>query len=466
LGVLCFLILYSFPSFASEGGGEELGNTLPIWSVLAFVMLLLSIALLPLFLGHWWENNKNKGIIAFILALPVAIFFLVKDYHYLTHTGLEYFSFIVLLGSLFTISGGIVLTGDIRATPLINTIFLAIGAVIANFIGTTGASMLLIRPMLRTNSQRKHIKHIPIFFIFLVSNIGGCLTPLGDPPLFLGYLRGVDFFWTFQLWPIWLFAVGIVLIIFYLYDRAAYSKEAPDDIIFDKTKVEPLKLSGIFNFVFLLGVILAIIGAGYMEKRHINPTPWREIAMIIMAVLAYAFTSKDLRERNKFTFNPIIEVAVLFAGIFVTMVPALLILRARGGESGVSQPWQFFWMTGGLSSFLDNAPTYLTYLSLAQGVTESMLKNGGGIDTVLVQGGEVLAMFLKAISAGAVFMGANTYIGNGPNFMVKSICEEAGIKMPSFFGYMLYSICILIPVFIFVTFIFFNPLGFALFGGR
>lgn len=481
LSGLCILFLFFSVSLASEGGehSEDIGKTLsPFW-VLPFALLLLSIAFIPLIKGHWWEHNKNKAIISFILALPIAIFLFVIDYHHLIHTGLEYFSFIVLLGALFTISGGIVLTGDIRATPLINTIFLAVGAILANFIGTTGASMLLIRPLLRTNSERKHTKHIPIFFIFLVSNIGGCLTPLGDPPLFLGYLRGVNFFWTLRLWPMYLFALGIVLIIFYIYDSLAYKKERPEDIKFDETRVEPLKITGKRNFIFLLGIMLVIILAGYVEqyrahlqeqlqKQHItpatppwyiSPTPWRELAMILLAVFAFIYTPKKYRDANKFTFNPIIEVAVLFAGIFITMVPALLILRARGGEFGVTQPWQFFWMTGSLSSFLDNAPTYLTYLSLAQSVTEEAIRNGVNVNwtTVHAKGGEVFEMLLKAISVGAVFMGANTYIGNGPNFMVKSITEETGLKMPSFFGYMLYSICILIPVFILITLIFFNP---------
>jgi Na+/H+ antiporter NhaD/arsenite permease-like protein len=292
--------------------------------------------------------------------------------------------------------------------------------------------MLLIRPVLRTNDTRKHIKHIPIFFIFLVSNIGGCLTPLGDPPLFLGYLRGVPFFWTIKLFPFWIVTVGTLLFIFYLFERRAWKRESPTDIISDRLLEEPLRIRGKLNFLWLLGVV----GAVFL------PTPYREIIMVFMGYLSYRFTPKEIKLRNRFTLYPIKEVAVLFAGIFATMIPTLLILEARGAEFGIKEPWQFFWITGGLSSFLDNAPTYLTFFSLAEG-----LRIGGSIQGVPED-------ILIAISAGAVFMGANSYIGNGPNFMVKSICEEAGVRMPSFFGYMLYSGLILIPVFVLITIVF------------
>jgi Na+/H+ antiporter NhaD/arsenite permease-like protein len=288
-----------------------------------------------------------------------------------------------------------------------------------------------------------------------VSNIGGLLTPLGDPPLFLGYLRGVPFTWTFKLLPIWAVAVGIVLITFYAFDYLAVKKERPEDIAYDRTHVEPIKPCGKINLLFLGGVVMAIIFAGMLEQRGINPSPWRELAMLAMTALSYACTKKELHVENKFSFGPIIEVAVLFAGIFITMVPALLILRERGGEFGITQPWQFFWMSGGLSSFLDNAPTYLTYLSLGQGVTETLKAQGMVLKTVAAQGGNISEALLMAISAGSVCMGANSYIGNGPNFMVKSIAEDTGLKMPSFFGYMAYSCLILLPAFILITFIFF-----------
>jgi len=414
------------------GATNSLGTHLPIWSVVPFICMLLAIAILPLTHSPWWESNKHKAYVSIILGVPVVIYFLIKDYHQLIHTAHEYFSFIILLAALYKISGGILLEGNPEGRPFVNTLFLAIGAVLANLIGTTGASMLLIRPVLRTNNTRKHTKHIPIFFIFLVSNVGGCLTPLGDPPLFLGYLQGVPFFWTLKLFPLWITAVMILLLIFYLFDSHAWRKELGSDIASDTLLEEPLGIKGKLNFLWLLGVL----GAVFLQ------TPYREAVMILMAYLSYRFTPKEVKVKNKFTLYPITEVAVLFAGIFATMIPALLILKARGAEFGIEQPWQFFWLTGSLSSFLDNAPTYLSFFSLAQGLGIS-----GGIVGVPED-------ILLAISAGAVFMGANSYIGNGPNFMVKSICEEAGVEMPSFFGYMVYSSLILVPVFILITIIF------------
>lgn len=412
---------------------ENIGSAPPIWSALPFVCMLLAIAVLPLTHGRWWESNRNKALVSTVLGMPVGIYFLFLDHHQLIHTVMDYVSFILLLASLFTISGGILLRGNPQGTPMINTIFLFVGAVIANLVGTTGASMLLIRPLLRTNNTRKHIRHIPVFFIFLVSKIGGSLTPLGDPPLFLGYLHGVPFFWTLRLLPLWILAVGIVLLIFYLFERRAWGREVLIDIVRDKLCEEPLKVQGKLNLLWFLGVLIAVFLS----------TPSREITMVFMGCLSYVFTPKEIRVENRFTFYPIKEVAVLFAGIFATMIPALLILKTRGADIGIREPWQFFWVTGGLSSFLDNAPTYLTFFSLAEG-----LNIGGG--TIRIP-----ESVLIAISSGAVFMGANSYIGNGPNFMVKSICEEAGIRIPSFFGYMVYSGLILIPVFILITAVFF-----------
>jgi Na+/H+ antiporter NhaD/arsenite permease-like protein len=355
---------------------------------------------------------------------------------------MEYLAFIALLGSLFVISGGIVVSGDIRATPAVNTLFLGIGAVLANVIGTTGASMLLIRPVLRTNSQRERIRHVPIFFIFVVSNIGGCLTPLGDPPLFLGYLRGVPFTWTFGLFPEWLVMVAALLGIFFLVDRMQVRKETPEALRMDVERVNPIRVRGLHNVLFLLGVIGAVF----------VPMPWRVAAMLALAAGSFYTTKRSLRLANRFSFFPINEVAILFAGIFVTVVPALVLLEAHGQALGVDQPWQFFWLTGGLSSFLDNAPTYLTFTSLALGLHNLP---GGGQDPLLHlvqhEGGEQL---LRAISLGAVFMGAMTYIGNGPNFMVKSIVEERRLPMPSFFGFMAWSVAILVPLFLVITWIF------------
>ncbi|MGH7320979.1 MAG: sodium:proton antiporter, partial [Candidatus Rokuibacteriota bacterium] len=339
-----------------------------------------------------------------------------------------------LLAGLYVISGGIRLTGDIAATPAANTGFLAVGSVLASAIGTTGASMLLIRPLLQTNRQRTHVRHTVIFFIFLVSNIGGLLTPLGDPPLFLGYLQGVPFSWTFRLWPHWLVTVAALLLVYFVWDSVCHAREPLDSLRRDRAQEEPLRLVGLLNGLWLVGVVLAV---AFLRE------PWREAAILALAGISLWQTPSAVRRANGFTAYPITEVAVLFFGIFFTMIPALELLRMRGGELGVREPWQFFWATGVLSSFLDNAPTYLTFLALGQGL-------GLANDVVGVPDG-----VLAAISVGAVFMGANTYIGNAPNFMVKSIAEEAHVRMPTFFGYMLYSGAVLLPLFVLVTRLFF-----------
>jgi Na+/H+ antiporter NhaD/arsenite permease-like protein len=418
---------------------ETLGHLLPLWSVAPFALLLLAIAVLPLASGPWWEKNRNKALTAAILSLPVLfLFWSLGDFRPLVHEIGEYASFITLLGSLFVISGGIYVHGDIQATPQNNTLFLALGGVIANLFGTTGAAMLLIRPLLRTNSERTRVAHIPVFFIFVVANVGGCLLPIGDPPLFMGYLRGVPFFWTLKLLPEWLFMMALLLTTFYFVDSHFWRKEPTHVLAWDKTHVRPLGVFGRINVLLIMGVLASVI---FLKA------PVREAVMAALAVLSLRFTHPRVRQRNEFHFAPIVEVAVLFAGIFITMVPALLILEARGAELGVQKPWHFFWAAGGLSSFLDNAPTYLTFLSLAQGLTAAgdLAKEVAGIPVEL----------LKAISLGAVFMGANTYIGNGPNFMVKVICEHQKVKMPSFFGYMAWSGAVLIPLFVLVTFVFF-----------
>jgi len=418
----------------------DLGRILPLWSVSFFVIMLLMIAILPLTHGKFWESNKNKAIVSAVVSIPVILLFVTSgNLTPILHEMKEYFSFMVLLGSLFVVSGGIFLSGDIEANPKNNTFILLTGGILANIFGTTGAAMLLIRPLLRTNSERQFTSHIPIFFIFIVCNIGGCLTPIGDPPLFMGYLRGVNFFWTLKLFPEWLFMLTAILAVFFAFDSYYWKKETPAAKLADKTHIEPIKIHGTINLIFISIILLSVI--------LIHTTPYREIIMIFAAVLSVITTKKEVREKNEFNYAPIIEVAVLFAGIFITMVPALLILETRGGEIGVQKPWQFFWATGGLSAFLDNTPTYLTFLSLGQGLAISMNlpKDIIGIPVEI----------LKAISLGAVFMGATTYIGNGPNFMVKAICENQKVKMPSFFGYMLWSVCILIPLFILVTLIFF-----------
>lgn len=406
---------------------------IPLWPAIPFVSLLLAIAVMPLAVPHLWEKNKNKFLVSALLSLPVLAWLFFHEPWAIFHTLEEYFSFICLLGSLFVISGGIAVTGDLEATPRVNTGFLALGAILANVIGTTGASMVLIRSFLRTNSERRVTRHLPVFFIFVVSNCGGLLTPLGDPPLFLGYLRGVPFFWTLKLFPFWLVAIGFLLSVFYIWDTRAYRQESSAALKRDRTQIQPIRLQGGENIFFLGGVLYAVF---------LN-TPWREALMILMALLSFFLGSRKARQRNHFTWGPILEVAILFAGIFITMVPALMLLRAHGPEFGIRTTAHFFWVTGILSSFLDNAPTYLTFLSLAQGL-------GLPADVVGVP-----ANILAAISVGAVLMGANTYIGNGPNFMVKAIADHAGFKTPSFFSYMLYALAVLFPLYGVLHWVFF-----------
>lgn len=436
---------------------ESLGGDLPFWSVIPFILILLSIALLPLIshaTAHWWENNNNKLLVA--LALGGVSFGVLLAYNCgekIYHTMVfDYIPFIILLASLFYISGGIVLKGDIEATPINNTIFLIVGTFLSSFIGTTGASMLMIRPILKTNSERKHVVHTVIFFIFLVSNIGGSLTPLGDPPLFLGYLQGVPFTWTFGLFPEMLLTSVLLLIVYFVWDTVMHKKETKKDIQRDIREQIPIGLEGQVNIIWLLGVVLSVayINEHYIPAiKHNHYLGFLREGVLVLLILASKFTSDPkLRERNKFTLQPIQEVAYLFIGIFLTMIPALLLLEHHGKELGVTQPWHFFWVTGLFSGVLDNAPTYLTFVSLAKGLL-------GFTDIHQILADPFGESLLKAISVGAVFMGALTYIGNAPNFMVKSVAEENNVKMPSFGGYVLYSLSLLIPTFILLTFLFF-----------
>jgi Na+/H+ antiporter NhaD/arsenite permease-like protein len=404
-----------------------------VW-VTPFAALLLGIAVLPLVAPHFWEANARKLAVSILLGTPVVWLYLLHSPQALLHSTGDYVSFIVLLGSLYVIAGGVRMDGDLRATPAVNTAFLGFGSVVASVVGTTGASMLLIRPLLDTNSERRHVVHTVVFFIFLVSNIGGCLTPLGDPPLFLGYLQGVPFLWTLRLAPAWLTTISVLLVIYFIWDSRAYARESPASRRLDRIAVEPLSVDGKENVVLLAGIVAAAAFLG---------APLRELAMIVLAMVSLIRTPRDLHRANHFSFHPILEVAAVFAGIFVTMIPALDLLRARGAELGVREPWHFFWATGVLSSFLDNAPTYLTFLALGQG--QGLANEVAGVPHSI----------LTAISLGAVFMGANTYIGNGPNFMVRSIAESRGVRMPNFGGYMLYSGMILLPVFLLVTVVFF-----------
>lgn len=445
---------------------SQLGIQLGEWTVIPFAALLLCIAILPLAAGHWWEHNHNKAIVAGGLAVVVVAYLAIAwqgvGVAALSHVLLEYVSFVILLGALYVISGGVYVSGSLNGTPLANTCLMGLGAVLASFIGTTGASVLLVRPLLRANQTRERKAHIVIFFIFVVSNCGGLLTPLGDPPLFMGFMAGVPFLWTMEhLWQEWLVVNIALLVIFHVWDQIVFAREEkqrPGSQLEEVMKHEPLGIRGGLNFLFLAGVVAAVYGKGVYEW------PWgvQEGIMALMAVLAYATTAPANREGNKFTFGPIIEVAVLFLGIFITMAPALQILNAWGSghrevlgmQFGLSQPWHFFWASGSLSSFLDNAPTYITMAATAAGL-KNVSAEGPYLREFLALNGDAVSL-LAAISCGSVFMGANTYIGNGPNFMVKAIAEENGVKMPSFFGYMLYSGVILIPIFVAVTVAFFR----------
>jgi Na+/H+ antiporter NhaD/arsenite permease-like protein len=477
------LLLLADPAAASAGGeaaghhGANIGEILPVWTIIPFAGILLSIALFPLLLPHFWHNNFGKisAFWAFLFAIPFLYAYQMEAFSQIIHIYMiDYIPFIILLWGLFTIAGGIVVSGSLKGTPTLNTIMLLIGTLLASWVGTTGAAMVMIRPVLRANADRMKKVHVVCFFIFLVANIGGSLTPLGDPPLFLGFLHNVPFFWvTKGILPHMLVAAIILLVMFFFVDTYYYRKEKAAVRTVSEVKEErvPIKIEGLHNFIFLAGVVSLVLVSGYWKAGHFNmmgvaihyQNLLRDVGIIVMGVLSLVFTSNDLREANDFSWFPIIEVAKLFAGIFMTIIPALAILKAgsHGALAGlisvVKDPIHYFWVTGTLSSFLDNAPTYLTFFNLALG---KLGLSEAGVPAALASGtataNPAFISFLKAISAGAVFMGANTYIGNAPNFMVKSIAEEAGINMPSFFGYMIkFSIPILIPVFIIVTLIFF-----------
>jgi Na+/H+ antiporter NhaD/arsenite permease-like protein len=363
----------------------------------------------------------------------------------------EYIPFILLLFALYTITGGVRIEGDLAATPTVNAAFIGIGALAASFIGTTGAAMLLIRPLLETNRQRRQVVHTVVFFIFLVCNCGGCLLPIGDPPLFLGYLQGVDFLWTMSLWREWLFVNAAVLAIYWLWDTfLAYPRESGSDLSRDEHTAGRIRIEGLWpNLPLMAGVIAAV--ALLDPSKTIPGTSWhpwiylREVTLLGLVGLSLVLGSADVRRRNGFTYFAILEVAALFVGIFICMQPALAILNERGGELGITSPSGFYWVTGGLSSVLDNAPTYLVFFKTAQ----ALPAEAGAATMAGVEVGR-----LAGISLGAVFLGAMTYIGNGPNFMVKAIAEQAGVKMPSFFGYILYSCGILLPVLAAAAFLF------------
>jgi Na+/H+ antiporter NhaD/arsenite permease-like protein len=408
--------------------------------VMPFVLLLAAIAIVPFINREWWDRYYPHVSIGLGFAV-FAYYSLALDVRRMLETSMDYVSFIMLIGSLFVASGGIFLHTERHATPVLNTLLLVIGAFVSNLLGTTGASMLLIRPFIRMNKQRIRAFHV-VFFIFVVSNIGGALTPIGDPPLFLGYLNGVPFHWTIvNVWPIWILALALVLGVFITLDTLSYRRYLAAG--HRPVRGTRFHLMGSHNFIFLL-IILAAVFA---------PTPVRELIMLFTAIAAYRFANKEALKKNEFSFTPIKEVAILFAGIFATMVPALDWLALNADRIGVRSPGGFYWASGALSSVLDNAPTYLNFLSAAMGLHGLILGNPGQLGILIAEH----ARFLLAISVGAVFFGANTYIGNGPNFMVKSIAEHAGVECPTFFGYMVkYSLPVLMPVFALVWFLFFR----------
>jgi Na+/H+ antiporter NhaD/arsenite permease-like protein len=430
--------------------------------ILPFVLLLLCIAVMPFISSRWWEHNYSMVSFGLAAVAVIYYFLVLKNGSRMIQSGLEYFSFIALIGSLFVVSGGIHIKIKGRSTPLANTFLLGTGAVIANILGTTGASMVLIRPFIRVNRYRISGYHI-VFFIFLVSNIGGMLTPVGDPPLFLGYLKGIPFFWILtRIWPIWILAVTAVLTIFYFIDHHNY-KKLPDSLEHEiEEKGEEVSVKSHGNYVFLAVILVAVF----------LPRPIREIVMLLTAIASCLTTHIDVHDKNEFNFAPIKEVAILFAGIFATMTPAMDWLELNSFKLGITQPGHFYWGSGILSSFLDNAPTYLNFLSAAAGLHGLNLDNPVHVKALLglIPPGDVKSSvetgfcvltatswrYVLAISAGAVLFGAMTYIGNGPNFMVKSIAEQSRVRMPSFFGYMIkYSIPILLPILAVIWYLFF-----------
>lgn len=468
LGVLAF----SVTAMAESPAGET-GTAVPsLLYCIPFAGILLCIALFPLIMPTWWEEHQAPVVLAWSLAFIVP-FVMGFGAHHTAEVVLEciindYLTFIVLLFGLFCVAGNITLEGDLAGSPRINVGLLLFGTLLSSWVGTTGASMLMVRPIIKMNSWRKRKRHIMIFFIFLISNIGGCLTPIGDPPLLMGFMRGVPFFWSLRLLPILAFNAAVLLFVFYHLDMRAYRKDIAEGRKPDISKPgTEIRIAGLHNLIFLAAIVVAVLLSGTLPSlplfRNADGTvrgipilgevtlTWPaliEIAIILASAwLSFRTTSAKVRTENHFTWGAIKEVAILFIGIFITMQPALMILKANGASLGLDSPYQMFWATGALSSFLDNTPTYLVFLTTAGslGFTE-------GIATAL---GTVPAKMLVAISCGAVFMGANTYIGNAPNFMVKSISDENGVRMPSFFGYILWSLGFLIPVFILDTLIFF-----------
>ncbi len=435
---------------------------MPAWMLIPFALMLLTIAIGPLLVERWWEKNTNKLIVSLALGIPTAIYMLMHGMvQELEHTIFgDYIPFIVLLLTLFVITGGIHVSGDFKAKPIINTAFLALGWVLASLMGTTGAAMLLIRPLITTNQQRQYKQHTILFFIALVANCGGILTPLGDPPLFMLFLKGVPFTWFAGLWQQWLLTGVILMLLYFLADTYYYRKEEWTALSADAREKTKMKIQGAINFIYLLGVIavVAFVNPNFIPAMGAHDAPFwlahlRDIILLLLMYLSLHTTNKKVRyELNRYRWEPIIEIAYLFLGIFITMAPALIYLGqlAEAGKLPITQTWHFYYVTGALSSFLDNTPTALAFFSMAQNLSSEVLNTFAGN---MIAG--VPEILVTAISLGAVFFGAMTYIGNGPNFMVKAIAEESGIQMPSFFGYIFkFAIVVLLPVYILVQFIF------------
>ena len=472
--VIALIAVFCQTAFGAEiMHGTELGEQVSLVFCIPFVGMLLSIAICPLVIPEKWEKWRWAFVLfwSVVFLVPFALSFNVPTMvnQLLESIIGDYLTFIVLLFGLFCVAGNICLEGDLAGTPKTNVIMLLIGTLLASWIGTTGASMVMIRPLLRANQWRSKCVHTVVFFIFLVSNIGGSLTPIGDPPLLMGFMRGVPFQWTLiHMLPVMGLNVVLLLLLYFVLDKRAYQKDLAAGLkhVSGGTK---LRLLGAHNIIFMLMIVAAVILSGVLPKMpmfqdaagnalsiHIygevslGYASIIEILLILLAAfLSFKTTKKEVRTKNNFTWGAIEEVAVLFIGIFITMIPALLFLNAHGASLGLNQPWQLFWCTGALSSFLDNTPTYLVFLTVAG----TLGATSGVVTTV----GTIGINMLVAISAGAVFMGANTYIGNAPNFMVKSIAEENKVKMPSFFGYMGWSVRFLIPLFIIDMLVFFNP---------
>ncbi|RCW92433.1 sodium:proton antiporter [Winogradskyella arenosi] len=433
----------------------ELTEQISLWPSIPFFIILLAIAVGPLLAEHWWENNRNKLMVSVLLSVPTIFYLVYMDLtEHLKHQVFgDYLPFIVLLTSLFVITGGIHLSGDIKAKPKVNTLFLGIGFVLASFMGTTGAAMLLIRPVININKQREFSVHTILFFIAAVANCGGLLTPLGDPPLLMLYLRGASFTWFFSLLPEWAFVGTLLLTSYFFIDSYYYKKETPSHLEADAREIQPIRITGALNFIFLLGVVLSVafinpdvIPNMGEENASFALKHLREIVLVALTVIAYYVTPHKIRVSNKFSWGPIVEVAVVFIGIFITMTPTLIYLSQHAPSMGLTEPWHYYYATGFLSAFLDNTPTAVAFHSVA-----SSIPYADHIPLVAFVSEKVLS----AIATSAVFFGALTYIGNGPNFMVKSIAEDHKIKMPSFFGYMFkFSFLILLPIYILTQLLF------------